>query len=235
MQKKKNKKGYIIAIDGPAGAGKSTVSRMLAEELKGMLLDTGAMYRSVAYFGLKEGAKTEDDFAHTARSLKFDPSHDRAHLLVNGEDLGLKLRTPKVSSLASSVSRYKTVRDTLTRRQRALGRSWSKKFPVVLEGRDIGTVVFPKADYKFYVTADPKIRAMRRFKQLQKAGAKTKLSDILKQNQERDEQDSNRKHAPLRCAVDAVVVDTSRMGIVQVVKFMAEHIRAHETLTNIQG
>lgn len=228
--KKNLRKGFIIAIDGPAGAGKSTVSRLLAEEFKGMLLDTGAMYRSVAYFGLKAGAKTEHDFALTARALVFKPSPDRRHLLVNGVDLGLKLRSPKVSQAASSVSRFKTVRDTLTKHQRALGKSWSRKFPVVLEGRDIGTVVFPQADYKFYVTADPKVRALRRFQQLKKAGTKITLADILKQNQLRDEQDSKRKHAPLRCAEDALIVDTSRMGIAQVVKFLAEHIRAHREL-----
>lgn len=230
MAKKKNKGGFIIAIDGPAGAGKSTVSKLLAEELGGMLLDTGAMYRSVAYFGLKAGAKTESDFSLIAKSLTFRPSNDKKHVLVNGVDLGLKLRSPKVSEAASSVSRYKLVRDSLTRRQRVLGKSWSKKFPVVLEGRDIGTVVFPQAEYKFYVTADPKVRALRRFKQLKKSGTQTQLAEIIKQNQIRDDQDSQRKYAPLKCAADAVVVDTSRMGIVQVVKFMAEHIRAHREL-----
>ena len=230
MKKRTTKKGFIIAIDGPAGAGKSTVSRLLAQELGGMLLDTGAMYRSVAYFGLRAGAKTEREFSLMSKSLNFQPSTDKKHVLVNGIDLGLKLRSPKVSAAASTVSSYKTVRDTLTRRQRALGKSWSRKFPVVLEGRDIGTVVFPQADYKFYVTADPRIRALRRFKQLQKTGTKLKLSEILKQNQLRDAQDSTRKHAPLKCASDAVVVDTSRMEIVQVVKFMADHVRAHREL-----
>lgn len=227
-------KGYIVAIDGPAGAGKSTVSRLLAEELKGMLLDTGAMYRSVAYFGLKESIATEVGYARVARRLKFEPSKDHRTLLIDGKDLGLKLRSPKVSSQASTISAYRGVRKTLTQRQRSLGRSWAKKFPVVLEGRDIGTAVFPKADYKFYVTADPKVRAERRLSQLKKNGTKITLKEILKQNLERDERDSNRKHAPLRCAEDAVVVDTSRMGIVQVVKFMVDHIRAHETLTNIK-
>lgn len=229
-KKKKTKRGFIIAIDGPAGAGKSTVSKLLADTLGGMLLDTGAMYRSVAYFGLKAGAQTEREFSLIAKSLTFKPSKDKKRVLVNGVDLGLKLRSPKVGEAASSVSRFKLVRDTLTARQRALGKSWAKTFPVVLEGRDIGTVVFPQSDYKFYVTADPKIRALRRFKQLKKSGTSTKLSEILKHNQLRDEQDSQRKYAPLRCAADAVVVDTSRMGIAQVVKFMADHIRAHREL-----
>lgn len=228
------KHGYIVAIDGPAGAGKSTVSRLLAEQLQGMLLDTGAMYRGVAYFALKQGATTEKVLANIARKLKFAPCPDRRHLLINGEELGLKLRTTKVSAAASAFSKFKSVREILTGRQRSLGRAWSRKFPVILEGRDIGTAVFPNANYKFYVTADAWVRAERRFKQLKKAGTKVLLKEIYRQNEARDRQDSTRKHAPLRCADDAVIVDTSHMGIVQVVKFMCDHIRAHETLPNIQ-
>lgn len=226
--------GYVVAIDGPAGAGKSTVSRQLAEAIAGKLMDTGAMYRSVAYFAVKESAESPKELAAIARRLSFsgDPLGDA--LLVNGEDLGLKLRTERVSLMASSISRFGGVRSALTRQQRKLAKAWSKKIPVIIEGRDIGTVVFPNAPFKFYVTADARVRAERRYNQLKRHGAKVTLKEILGQNDDRDRQDSTRKLAPLRCAEDAVVVDTSSMGIAQVVKFMRDHIKAHVTLTNIK-
>jgi cytidylate kinase len=228
---KRVKAGYIVAIDGPAGAGKSTVSRLLALELQGRLLDTGAMYRSVAYFAVKSDVTTASGFLQVAKKLKFDYDPKNQSLLVNGIEMGQRLRTQSVSSLASKVSAFKGVRQTLTACQRNLAKSWAKRCPVVVEGRDIGTVVFPKVDYKFYVTADPKIRAERRYHQLKKQGAKgVSLKAILKSNIERDKQDSNRKHAPLKCAEDAIVVDTSKMSVNQVVQFMSEHIRGRISL-----
>jgi cytidylate kinase len=228
---KKVKSGYIVAIDGPAGAGKSTVSKLLALELNGRLLDTGAMYRSVAYFAVKQSVTTAAGFSKIARSLKFDYDPKNQSLLVNGQEMGHRLRTQQVSNLASEVSAFKGVRQTLTACQRGLAKSWAKSCPVVVEGRDIGTVVFPKVDYKFYVTADPKVRAERRYQQLKKQGTKgVSLQAILKSNIERDKQDSNRKHAPLKCAQDAIVVDTSKMSINQVVQFMSEHIRGRMSL-----
>lgn len=226
--------GYVVAIDGPSGAGKSTVSRQLAESLGGRLLDTGAMYRSVAYLSLKRAAETEEDVAKVARSVKFKVAPDGESLLVNGEALGAKLRSPKVSQMASRVSSYRVVREVLTKKQRALARQWAKRIPVVVEGRDIGTVVFPKVPFKFYVTADARVRAERRYRQLKRHGAKVTFKEILKQHEERDERDSTRKLAPLKCAEDAVVVDTSSMGISQVVQFMHDHIHAHVTLPNIK-
>lgn len=227
--------GYIVAIDGPSGAGKSTVSRQLAEVLGGRLLDTGAMYRSVAYLALKAGASSEKEIVRLAKQVKFSSDAAMETLLVNGEDLGHRLRTPRVSQLASKVSGIKGVRTALTSRQRSLAKLWAKKIPVVVEGRDIGTVVFPNVPFKFYVTADPKVRARRRFNELKRQGAKgISYKEILKQHEERDHRDSTRKLAPLKVADDAVIVDTSSMGIVQVVHFMKDHIRAKVTLPNIK-
>ena len=233
--RKKIKSGYIVAIDGPAGAGKSTVSRLLALDLNGRLLDTGAMYRSVAYFAVKEKVTTATGFAKIARKLKFDYDSRNQSLLVNGIEMGQRLRTQNVSGLASKVSAFKGVRETLTARQRSLAKQWATECPVVVEGRDIGTVVFPDVEYKFYVTADPRVRAERRFHQLKKQGAKeVSLKAILKANMERDKQDSSRKHAPLKCAQDAIVVDTSKMSINQVVQFMSEHIKGRIELVGEQ-
>jgi CMP/dCMP kinase len=222
----RKKKGFIVAIDGPAGAGKSTVSKLLAEALEGCLLDTGAMYRSVAYFALREGAQDEKRFAEIAKSIKFDIMSGSRKLLVNGEYLGQKLRTQKISQMASYVSKFKYVRESLTRRQRSLGKEWSKKLPVIVEGRDIGTIVFPDVEFKFFVTADPKVRAQRRYLELKRQGTKkVSLKQIIKENTHRDAQDSERKFAPLRCPEDAVVVDTSSMSINQVVHFMVDHVK----------
>ncbi len=219
--------GFVVAIDGPSGAGKSTVSRQLAEALGGKLLDTGAMYRAVAYFSIKEKQNDPEAFAAISRRLHFDMDPHTGSILVNGVDLGAKLRTEKVSLMASHVSQFPEVRRLLTMRQRGLARKWSRKIPVVVEGRDIGTVVFPKVRFKFFVTADAEVRAKRRFHQLQRQGTKgVRLKTILKKSQERDRQDSTRKVAPLKCPKDAVVVDTSDMAISQVVHFMANHIKA---------
>lgn len=225
--KKRKPSGYVVALDGPAGAGKSTVSRLLADTLEGRLLDTGAMYRAVAYYALKSGIDSEKELGTIARDTKFSFNPKSQSLLVDGKDLGLKLRTQRVSSMASYVSKYKKVRDALTRKQRALGRQWAKRYPVIVEGRDIGTVVFPKVDFKFFVTADLKVRAKRRFQEMKHHGQKGTYKGILKQMEARDLQDSSRKIAPLSCPDDAIVVDTSLMGIQQVVLFMQAHIKGH--------
>jgi cytidylate kinase len=220
-------KGYVVAIDGPSGAGKSTVSRQLADALNGRLLDTGAMYRSVGYFALRDDAKTESEFQKISSSLTFKYNEEKGTLLVNGEDLGLKLRTQKVSAMASHVSKFSKVREVLTKKQRSLAKDWSQKIAVVVEGRDIGTVVFPKVRFKFFVTARPEVRAERRYQQLKKQGSsRVTFKKILQEHRDRDAQDSNRKVAPLRCPKDAVVVDTSEMAISQVVQFMANHVKA---------
>jgi cytidylate kinase len=221
----RNRKGYIIAIDGPSGAGKSTVSGRLARALKGVLLDTGAMYRNVAYLSIKQRVHTPAGYRKIARSIRFSVNIKTNSVLVNGRNLGQKLRTEEVSQLASHVSRFPEVRAILTLRQQQLGRLLSRKFPVVVEGRDIGTVVFPKAPFKFFVTADPKVRARRRYQQLCAQGVRNiSPRQILLENTRRDECDSRRKTAPLRCPADAVIVDTSKMPTKQVVRFLATHI-----------
>jgi cytidylate kinase len=229
-------RGYVVAIDGPSGAGKSTVSRQLAEALGGRLLDTGGMYRGVAFHAIEQEI-TDDEAAlgKIARGLRFSADKTGETLLINGEDLGHKLRTQQVSQMASFVSKFPKVRKVLTQKQRSLAKLWSRRWPVVVEGRDIGTVVFPDVEFKFYVTAAPEVRAQRRYAQLKKQGVRgVRLKAILRQNEERDLQDSTREVAPLRCPEDAVVVDTSSMGISQVVKFMRDHIRGRLLLPNVE-
>jgi cytidylate kinase len=222
---RKKQKGYLVAIDGPAGAGKSTVSQHLAKALKGQLLDTGAMYRSVAFFGLEKNAQTEKEFIAVARKTKFSIHKKKQILLSNGKNLGKKIRTPRVSEWASLISKYKEVRKILTKKQRELGEAWSKNLPVVVEGRDIGSVVFPDVQFKFFLTAAAAIRAQRRYEQLVEVGTSNiTLEDILIQNKKRDNRDSTRKFAPLKCPKDAIVIDTSSMKISQVVQFMKNHI-----------
>jgi CMP/dCMP kinase len=225
--KSKKPKGFIVAIDGPSGAGKSTVSRQLAEALEGRLLDTGAMYRGVAYFVIQQGAMSEHEYVEIVKGISFSMDEKAGAMLINGEDLGAKLRTEEVGLMASLVSQFEEVRTVLTRHQRTLARVWAKKIPVVVEGRDIGTIVFPDVRFKFFVTADPLVRAQRRYDELRRRGVKRiTLKSILKQNQDRDRQDSTRKLAPLKVPEDAVVVDTSTMKISQVVQFMKNNIQA---------
>ncbi|MCB0406009.1 MAG: (d)CMP kinase [Bdellovibrionales bacterium] len=215
--------GFIVTIDGPSGAGKSTVSRLLADRLHGKLLDTGAMYRSVAYYALKEGAATKSDFGQIAKRLKFTEGRRSGSILVNGENLGKKLRTEKVSAMASWVSKYKEVRDVLTKKQRELGILWAKQWPVIVEGRDIGTVVFPGSQnvHKFFVTANAKERARRRQSELRKMGdKKVTVSAVLLKQAHRDRQDSTRKLAPLTKAKNTIVVNTSGRTAGEAVDFI---------------
>jgi cytidylate kinase len=204
----------IVALDGPAGAGKSTVARMVAERAGLSLVDTGAIYRTVALLALRRRTSIEDDAAlgSIAESLP-DRLHfivqDGVHrVLLDGEDISLAIRTPEVSTTASAVARHPSVRGALLELQRALGRRGDGS---VLEGRDIGTVVFPDAEVKAFVTASPEERARRRMRELAEKGLgdtetyERVLADIVA----RDKQDSERTVAPLKPAADAVVLDTT--------------------------
>lgn len=207
----------IVAIDGPAGAGKSTVASRIARELDFQLIDTGALYRTVAYEALQRGVETDDPeaVAEVADDLefRFETTDHENILYCNGERKGDEIRTPEVSQLTSVISSYPEVREALLDVQRELGRRKSS----VLEGRDIGTVVFPDADVKIYLDAGAEERARRRCEQLADKGEPADYDAILADIRERDERDKNRDIAPLQKADDATVIDTTELTIDDVV------------------
>ncbi len=221
----------IVAIDGPAGAGKSTVARRLAEALGFVLVDTGAIYRALALAARQRGVPWDDgdrmgELASTlaqsgALVLDEGPSGG-LRVCIGGEDVSAAIRTPDIGMGASTVSAHPGVRDALLEMQRKAGRAGG----VVLEGRDIGTVVFPDADVKFYLTARAEVRAQRRFDELAAKGDPTTLEETLGDVLKRDRQDSTRPVAPLKQAADATLVDDSELTIEETVARMAERVRA---------
>lgn len=221
-------KPIVVAIDGPAGAGKSAAARLLAQELGLSYVDTGAMYRAVALLALEEGIPLPPDEAGTARlvalarslEVRFGGTPTSPKVWVAGRDVTTALRREEVSRAASLVSAVPEVREELVRRQRALGERGA-----VLEGRDIGTVVFPEAPVKFFLTARPEVRGQRRLDELAKQGVKADLKAIIEEIRERDARDSTRAVAPLRPAADAIVVDTSELTLQEVVARLAELAR----------
>ena len=211
----------IVAIDGPAGAGKSTVARELARRLGFTIVDTGAIYRAVALAAQRAGIGWEDDAA-LARLLdggleiSFAPAGDGQKVLLHGEDVTAAIRTPEISRGASVVSARPVVRQKLLGLQRQLGRGAVRG--AVLEGRDIGTVVFPDADVKFFLTANDEARAARRHAELLDKGLPVPLGEVLADQRRRDKDDSERAIAPLKPAPDAVVIDTTGMDPDEVVE-----------------
>ena len=211
-------KTYSIAIDGPAGAGKSTIARRLAKELGYYYVDTGAIYRTVAYFMdlLGISPKDVDGVERYIDELTVEIEYDEdgvQHMIMNGMDVSGEIRTQDISQKASLVSAHAVVRDVLLDMQRNV----AKKHNVIMDGRDIGTVVLPDADVKIFLTAAPEVRAKRRYDELTAKGQKANLDTILKEIQQRDYQDSHRAIAPLKQAKDAVKVDTSELDIEGVV------------------
>jgi CMP/dCMP kinase len=201
-------RGLVIAIDGPSGAGKSTVGRALASRLGYAFLDTGAMYRALALKALREGARPDDaqELAKLARTARIELLPG-GRVILDGRDVSSEIRTLEVSSAASRVSVHSEVRREMVARQREMGEQGG----VVLDGRDIGTAVFPDADVKFYLDADPKRRAMRRHREIEATGGDADLSIIEGQIRERDELDSHRRDSPLTRAPDAVYLDTTSL------------------------
>ena len=210
-------KTYSIAIDGPAGAGKSTIAKALAKELGYHYVDTGAIYRTVAYFLdlLGISPKDVDGVERYLDELTIDIEYDetgKQHMIMNGMDVSDEIRTQDISQKASLVSAHKIVRDMLLDMQRDV----AKKHNVIMDGRDIGTVVLPKATVKIFLTATAEERAKRRTAELVAKGQKAEYEQTLKDIKQRDYQDMNRPIAPLKQAEDAVLVDSSDMNIEQV-------------------
>ena len=211
-------KTYSIAIDGPAGAGKSTIAKALAKELGYHYVDTGAIYRTVAYFLdlLGVSPKDVDGVERYIDELTIEIEYDeegKQHMLMNGMDVSDDIRTQDISQKASLVSAHKVVRDMLLDMQRQVARENN----VIMDGRDIGTVVLPKANVKIFLTASPEIRAKLRYDELVAKGQKTTLAQVLKDVEQRDYQDTHREIAPLKQAKDAVLLDTSDLDIEGVV------------------
>ena len=207
-------KNYSIAIDGPAGAGKSTIARRLAKELGYYYVDTGAIYRTVAYFLdlLGISPKDVDGVNRYLDELTINIEYDedgKQHMLMNGMDVTDDIRTQDISQKASLVSAHKVVRDMLLDMQRQVAREHN----VIMDGRDIGTVVLPRANVKIFLTASAEIRAKRRCDELTAKGQKATFAQVLKDVQQRDYQDTHREIAPLKQAKDAVLVDTSDLDI----------------------
>ncbi|MBQ1473012.1 MAG: (d)CMP kinase [Lachnospiraceae bacterium] len=207
-----------IAIDGPAGAGKSTIAKKLAKELGFVYVDTGAMYRSMGLYFLRKGVDGKDEAAIQAGcpeiSVSIQYENGEQQVLLNGENVSGLIRTEEVGKMASTISAYGFVRDTLTELQRNLARTQN----VIMDGRDIGTCILPKADVKIYLTASVECRATRRYKELLGRGVDANYDEIAADIAKRDEQDMNREVAPLRQAEDAVLVDSSDMNIDEVVE-----------------
>jgi cytidylate kinase len=218
----------IVAIDGPAGAGKSTVARMLAQRLGVPYLDTGAMYRAVALMALRDGLEPPLDETAGARVVELMNAHrldvevtdEGTAVLIDAQDVSGDIRTPECSLMASAVSALPEVRSALVPLQRELGQANGG----VMEGRDIGTVVFPDADLKIFLTASAEERARRRHRDLEQHDPKASLEDVKIQQQQRDRQDTSRSESPLQVARGSVVVDTTDSSLDEVVERLLEEV-----------
>ena len=218
---------YIsVAIDGPAGAGKSTIAKALAKELGFHYVDTGAIYRTLGYFFdlIGIGPKDIDGITKYIDECVIEIEWDddgSQHMFLNEIDVSEDIRTPEISKIASAVSAHALVRDTLLDMQRSV----AKTHNVIMDGRDIGSVVLPRADVKFFLTASPEVRAKRRFEELQAKGSKDTFEKVLKEVNDRDHADMNRPVAPLKQTKSHILVDTSDMTIEQVIAHMGAIVR----------
>lgn len=213
----------IIAIDGPTGVGKSTIARQLSEKLGCLYVDTGAMFRCLAWCWCKQGCPESDESLEELGEevrIVFKPEN----VFCNGNDVTEEIRKESISTLASKISSFPLIREVMKKQQRMLveeaHRSGSYQ-GAVLEGRDIGTVVFPEADFKFYIDASPEIRAKRRLLQLKESGVDANFAEILVALNKRDYHDQHRKIAPLLAAEDAVIVDTGNLSATEVLEHLA--------------
>ncbi len=218
-------KNFDVAIDGPSGAGKSSLARRCAAELGLLYVDTGAIYRTVGLAALRRGVdpKKEEAVAAILPELEIGMGYEEGEqrMYLNGEDVSREIRMPEISMYASDVSAHAAVRSFLLEMQRKLARENC----VIMDGRDIGTVVLPEAKLKIYLTASPEARAERRMKELQAKGVEQPYEEVLRDIIQRDEQDMNREVAPLRQAEDAVLVDTTEIDFDQSFELLCGIIR----------
>jgi cytidylate kinase len=218
--RRKGERLEIVTIDGPAGAGKSTVSKMLARRLNYIYLDTGAMYRAVALRAQREGIEPKDEPALDRLcanlEISFQETGEGQRLICQGEDVTERIREPEIGWMASVVSMMRPVREAMGALQRKMG----SRGGVVAEGRDMGTVVFPGARFKFFLVADPRERSLRRYRELKAKGREIKLEEVEREVRERDAQDSSRELAPLRPAEDAHLIDSTGLTPEEVVARM---------------
>ncbi len=210
-----------IAVDGPAGAGKSTIAKAVAKELNIDYIDTGAMYRAIAVKLIRTGTDYKDEKALAKMLDTTDVDFACGKTYLDGEDISGIIRTPEVSALASPSSAIPAIRYKLTDLQQAMGERKS----VIMDGRDIGTVVFPDAEYKFFLTADADVRAQRRTLELQEKGEQVEFEKVKADMMQRDLQDSTREFRPLKKAEDAIEIDTSNMSIEEVTKKIFDVIK----------
>ncbi|OEU60010.1 MAG: cytidylate kinase [Desulfobacterales bacterium C00003104] len=224
-------KGKIITIDGPAGAGKTTVSRLLARRTGCMYVDTGALYRAVALAAASSGCIDDEDLLRNLlkkTTLEFR-NKDNPRLFMNGEDISDRIRSPEITMLASRLSARPVVREYLLEIQRDMGRDEGGIF----EGRDMGTTVFPHAGVKFYLNASSKVRAFRRYKELLTTDAGIRPDEVAADMKKRDLQDSTRRLSPLKPARDAILIDSGKMEIERVVETMLQYVtRTYRPLDN---
>ncbi len=209
-----------IAVDGPSGAGKSTIAKAVAQRLSIDYIDTGAMYRAVGYKLLQEGVSLEDLEKVAEVLARTDIDFSCGNIYLDGENINDKIRTEEISRQASACSALGIVREKLTEQQQEMGARKS----VIMDGRDIGTVVFPDAEYKFYITASAEERAKRRYKELLEKGQKAVYEKVLADIKQRDYNDTTRKINPLRKAEDALTVDTTEMSREEVIDFICSRL-----------
>jgi CMP/dCMP kinase len=218
---------FVVTIDGPSAAGKSTVAREVATRLGFLYVDTGALYRAIALKLRRRGGSADDPAAVaemlSGTELDLSGLPAEPHVWLDGEDVSGQIRTPEVSELSSRVATLPPVRRWLVRIQRAL----RERGPVVGEGRDLGTVVFPDAEVKVYLDADPATRARRRALELERRGLPVSLEQVLQEMERRDRRDRTRADSPLRAAEGAVVIESSGLGVGEVVEEVLRVVRAH--------
>ena len=216
------KERLTIAMDGPAGSGKSTIAQRLAEKLDYLYLNSGSMYRAMTLLSLREeGASTDVSMlTKLTKSCRIDFSDNGKITLLNGEDVSDVLRTPEIDRAIVDIAQVPEVRHEMVKQQRRIGENGG----IIVEGRDVTTVVFPDADLKFYINASVEERAKRRYAEQKAQGIETTLKQVEKEIRDRDQMDESREHSPLRAAEDAIVVDTTSMTINQAVDFVLNRV-----------